>query len=136
MTCSTAPSIIGDLGVNIGGSISACAPTGTLHVGDAIAQTAYSDFLAAYTLLTPQPGDVCTTLSGSLAGAVLAPGVYCFDSSAALTGVLTLIGPSDAAWIFKIGTVDPAATLAATNFTMLMPGGQPCQNNVFLVDPQ
>ncbi|HEY3225951.1 MAG TPA: hypothetical protein VGK61_03010, partial [Planctomycetota bacterium] len=33
----------------------------------------------------------------------LAPGVCCFDAAAALTGTLTLKGPTNATWLFKIG---------------------------------
>jgi hypothetical protein len=45
-----------------------------------------------------------------LGGLVLAPGVYCFATTAQLTGQLILDGPSDGVWVFVIGT---ALTTAA-----------------------
>jgi hypothetical protein len=99
-----------------------CPITGTVHVGDAASIQAYSAFLAAYAALAPQPGDVCTTLTGTLAGVTLAPGVYCFDAAATLTGVLTLNGPPNGTWVFKIGTSGTGA-LTGTNFSVVMAGG-------------
>jgi hypothetical protein len=56
----------------------------------------------------------------------LAPGVYCFDAAATLTGTLTLAGPATATWLFKIGTIGTGA-LTATGLTVLMAGGaSPC----------
>jgi hypothetical protein len=91
-------------------------------VGDAASIQAYNAFLAAYAALAPQPGDVCTTLTGTLAGVTLAPGVYCFDAAATLTGVLTLNGPPNGTWVFKIGTSGTGA-LTGTNFSVVMAGG-------------
>jgi hypothetical protein len=99
-----------------------CGVTGTAHVGDAAAQQAFNAFLAAYAALAPQAGDACTTLTGTLAGVTLAPGVYCFDAAATLTGVLTLDGPSNATWTFKVGTSGTGA-LTGTNFSVVMAGG-------------
>jgi hypothetical protein len=81
------------------------------------------DFNNAYDKYTDIACDV--TLTGTLAGVTLAPGVYCFDAAAALTGVLTLQGPADGIWIFKIGTKEPGA-LTGTNFSVVMDGGTPC----------
>jgi len=63
-------------------------------VGDAAAISAYNAFLAAYAALAPQVGQCTTanTLTGTLAGVTLTPGVYCFNAAAALTGTLTLNG--------------------------------------------
>ena len=75
-------------------------------------------------------GQTCTTTqSGTLAGTTLGPGVHCFTAGAALTGLLTLNGPANGIWIFRIGTTGPA-NLTATDFTVQMSGGgQAC--NVF-----
>ena len=82
------------------------------------------DFNRAYDALAAVPCD--EVLTGTLAGVTLAPGVYCFDAAAALTGVLTLKGPSNGIWIFKIGT-SGTGYLEATNFSVVMAGGgQPC----------
>ncbi|HET7187313.1 MAG TPA: ice-binding family protein [Gemmatimonadaceae bacterium] len=99
-----------------------CPIVGTVHVGDGVAKQAYDKFLAAYAALAPKPGDSCTSLTGTLAGVTLPPGVYCFDAAATLTGVLTLDGPSNGTWIFKIGTSGTGA-LTGTNFSVVMAGG-------------
>jgi len=97
---------------------------GTVHQGDASAIAAYSDFLIGYDLLATEPCNV--TLTGTLAGQVLAPNVYCFDAAATLTGQLTLDGPADGVWIFKVGTLGTGA-LTGTDFSVVMAGGgQPC----------
>src|SRR4029077_17502884 len=65
-------------------------------------------------------------LTGTLAGVILGPGVYCFDAAAALTGSLTLNGPSTGTWIFKIGTGGTGA-LTGSSFSVVMAGGGlPC----------
>jgi 3-hydroxymyristoyl/3-hydroxydecanoyl-(acyl carrier protein) dehydratase len=85
------------------------------------------DFNTAYAAYAAIP---CSTplLTGTLAGVTLAPGVYCFDAAAALTGTLTLSGPSNGIWIFKIGTSGTGA-LTGTNFNVVMTGGNPCNVN-------
>jgi hypothetical protein len=59
-------------------------------------------------------GAACgTNLTGEdLGGMKLGPGVYCFDSSAGLTGTLTLDaqGNPDAQWVFQIGSTLTTAT--------------------------
>jgi hypothetical protein len=103
-----------------------CPVTGTVHVGDTLARQAYNAFLSAYAALAPKTGDVCTTLTGTLDGRTLSPGSYCFPAAATLTGVLTLNGPSNGTWIFKIGTLGTGA-LTGTHFSVVMAGGaQPC----------
>ncbi len=75
-----------------------------------------------YATLAPKVGDVCTTLTGTLAGVTLSPGVYCFDAAATVTGVLTLDGPADGIWTFKIGTSGTGA-LTGSSFSVVMAGG-------------
>ncbi|MBF8265734.1 MAG: hypothetical protein HW384_1598 [Dehalococcoidia bacterium] len=103
--------------------------TGTVHVGDAVAVAAYADFLSAYTALA---GVTCDqTLTGNLAGLTLAPGVYCVSAASTTTdGTLTLDGPSNGIWIFKIGTSGTGA-LTGTNFSVVMTGGGVACNNVY-----
>jgi hypothetical protein len=93
---------------------------GTLHQGDVSAITAYADFLGSYDALATEPCNV--TLTGTLADQVLAPNVYCFDEAATLTGQLTLDGPANGVWIFKVGTLGTGA-LTGTNFSVVMAGG-------------
>jgi hypothetical protein len=126
ITCTNG-TIIGDVGTFQApptGSVTqtSCSIAGGVHVGDGAAVAAYNAFLAEYAALTPQIGDVCTVLSGTLDGVELAPGNYCYPAAATLTGVLTLKGPSNASWTFQIGTSGTGA-LTGTNFTVLMAGG-------------
>jgi hypothetical protein len=61
-------------------------------------------------------------LSGTQAGAILAPGVYCFDAAAALTGTMTLNGPLTGVWIFLVN-----GDLTGDTFTVQMAGrGKAC----------
>jgi hypothetical protein len=122
----TSSAVIGDVGVDIGGAVTLTTTTivGTVHKGDMVAQQAYDDFLAAYTALASESCD--QTLTGTLSGMTLPPGVYCFGAAATLTGQLTLKGSSTDIWIFKIGTGGTGA-LTGTNFSVVMEGGGlPC----------
>ena len=97
--------------------------TGAVHAP--VSDQVLTDFLAAYDALKNQQCD--TILSGNLAGKVLTPGVYCVSAASTTTdGVLTLSGPADGIWIFKIGTSGTGA-LTGTNFSVVMDGGGvPC----------
>ena len=126
VTC-TAGSVVGDVGVSPGGAVpftnTGCTITGgTPPATDAAAAQARTDFLSAYAVLQRT---ACTqSLTGTLAGLNLAPGVYCLDA-VAKTGTLTLTGPSNGVWIFLVN-----GALTGTNFSVEMAGGgQPC--NVF-----
>jgi len=70
-----------------------------------------------------------TTLTGTLDGISLAPGVYCFTAAATLTGTLTLTGSGP--WIFKIGTSGTGA-LTGTDFTVVT--SNPCNVNWWVAD--
>jgi len=129
-TGSTA--ITGDLGLSSPGVSLTGFPPGTQargiqHVGDPAANQAQSDAQRAYLALADM---TCSTaLTGQdLGGKALAPGVYCFTSSAELTGQLVLDGRgnSKGVWVFQV-----ASTLTtATNSSVVMrKGGRPA--NVF-----
>lgn len=127
----TNSAVEGDAGVDLGGAFTQTNSTvsGTVHVGDSVAQQAYDDFLVAYATIAATP---CTVdLTGQpLAGQFLTPGVYCIDAAATETGgLLTLVGSSTDTWIFKIGTLGTGA-LTGTNFTVVMTSGEECNNNV------
>ena len=123
--------ITGDLGVSPGSAVTGFPPglvvSGTIHAADALALSAQNSVTTAYNSLAGQP---CTQdLTGQdLGGLILTPGVYCFSSSAQLTGTLTLNaqGNANAVFIFQIGST---LTTASGSSVVLINGGSPC--NVF-----
>ena len=127
VTC-TDSLVFGDVGVWPGTAITQTTSTinGTVHPGDGVAKQAYIDFLSAYNALALEPCDYIL-LSGNLASQVLVPGVYCVKAASTTTGgTLTLSGPPNGIWIFKIGTSGTGA-LTGTNFSVVMEGGgSPC----------
>jgi hypothetical protein len=121
---STGPTAIaGDLGVSPGTSVTGFPPgtvTGAIHAGDPTAAAAQADAHTAYSALVALP--CVTNLTGQVLGtavATLSPGVYCFDTSAQLTGILTLRG--NGLYVFQIGSTLISATnskVALTNGAM------------------
>ena len=129
---NTGPSVItGDLGVSPGTSISGFPPgsvTGTVHNADTTSTAAQGDIGTAYAAAAGQACD--TDLSGQdLGGLTLPPAVYCFASSAQLTGVLRLDAQADptAKWLFKVTS---ALTTASDAAVVLINGGTQCINQV------
>ena len=128
VTCTNTPpptTITGDVGSS--GGPASVVNTGCTINGAIVAPVSaqvLADFNSAYDGLASQPCD--QFLTGTLAGVTLAPGVYCFAAAATLTGTLTLSGPPDATWLFKIGTSGTGA-LTGTDFKVVMSGGaDPC----------
>jgi hypothetical protein len=128
---NTGPSVVtGDLGVSPGMAIAGFPPgkvIGTVHAGDPAASQAQGDIGTAYAFAKGEPCD--TNLSGQdLGGKTLAPGVYCFNSSAQLTGTLKLDaqGNPNAAWLFQITS---SLTTASNAAVVLVNGATPCDNN-------
>ena len=130
VTCTGASVITGDVGVSPGSAITGfpvpCTVIGALHAADAVSQQAQTDALTAYNLLA---GAACThDLTGQdLGGMTLSPGVYCFSSSAQLTGTLTLSGGG--IYIFQIGST----LTTASGSSVLIKNAKPCDasSNVF-----
>jgi len=122
---NTGPTIItGDLGVSPGTAVTGFPPGsltgGTLHAGDATATAAQAAAHTAYGNLVAQAcGTNLTgkTLGTSPSAVQLSPGIYCFDSSAQLTGTLTLNG--DGVYVFKIGST---LTTASNSSVVLVKG--------------
>jgi hypothetical protein len=129
---STGGSISGDVGTFLAKptgavTLTGCPIMGMVHVGDGTAKMAFNDFTRMYATLAPKLGDVSKELTGTLAGVSLPPGVYSFSSAATLTGVLTLKGPSNGTWVFKVGTGGTGA-LTGTNFSVVMADGAQASN--------
>ena len=101
-----------------------CSIAGAVHQGDATAVTAFTAFTTAYTALKAKTCPAANNLTGqALGGKTLAPGVYCFNSSAGLTtGILTLAGPSSGVWVFQVGT----GLTTATAQVVMANGGLAC----------
>lgn len=128
VTNTGATIITGNLGLSPGSSVTGFPPgvvlNGAIHISDALANQAHADAFTAYTKLA---GETPTAnLTGmDLGGLTLTPGVYRFDSSAQLTGTLTLNngGDSKAPFHFLIGST----LTTASNSLVLLLGG-PDQN--------
>ena len=132
---NTGPTVVtGDLGIwpNTASSITGFPPgivNGATHPGDAVAQQAQTDVTAAYNNLAGQACSTGNDLTGTdLGGLTLTPGVYCFSTSAQLTGTLTLDaqGNSAAVFVFQIGST---LTTASASRVLVINGGSSC--NVF-----
>jgi len=128
---SSATTILGDVGSSPTPAVTGLLQTqvtGTLYLNPnpATAQ-AQTDLTIAYNQAAGAPCG--TDLTGTdLGGLTLVPGVYCFSSSAGLTGTLTLDGQGDpmAQWVFQIGST----LITATNATVSLINGA-AQCNVF-----
>jgi hypothetical protein len=129
---NTGPTVItGDLGVSPGTAVTGFPPGtvagGLVHAGDAPASSAQAAAHTAYAALVAEPcGTNLTgkTLGTSPGAVTLSPGVYCFNSSAQLTGTLTLSGGG--VYVFKIGTT---LTTASKSSVVLVKGAS--AGNVF-----
>ena len=109
--------VTGDLGVSPGTSVTGFPPgivIGTKHVADAVALQAQNDVQVAYGDAAGQPCNVPLT-GQDLGGKTLTPGVYCFSSSAQLTGQLKLDSQGNPAsvFIFQIGSTLTTASNAS-----------------------
>lgn len=110
---NTGPTTInGNVGVSPGTAITGFSvglgtvtPPYAIYRNDGVAAQAQSDLTTAYNVLANRP--YTTDLTGQdLVGLTLTEGVYNFDSSAQLSGTVTLdaAGDPDAIFIFNIGT--------------------------------
>jgi ice-binding like protein/Big-like domain-containing protein len=133
---NTGPTVVnGDLGVSPAASCTGFqAPclgggpgvvNGTIYLGPgSLAATAQGDLITAFNNAAGQTCNVDLS-TVNLGGLTLTPGVYCYSSSAQLTGTLTLDGQGDpnAVFIFQIGTQLTTAPAANVN---LINGAQAC----------
>lgn len=127
---NTGPTVVvGDVGVWPAASITGFPPgtvIGTFHLGDAVAQQAQTDLTAAYLNAAGRTCPAANNLTGLVLGSggtvlTLVPGVYCFSSTAQLTGNLILNGAG--VYIFQIGS---GLTTASGSAITLTNGASPC----------
>jgi hypothetical protein len=116
---------IGDVGVSPGTELIGFPPgtiiNGTKHIADAVAAQAQIDANTAYNDLAGQTCNVDLT-GQDLGGMTLEPGVYCFDTSAQLTGdlILDAVGDPLAVWVFQMGST--LTTASASTVTVINDG--------------
>jgi len=133
VTNTGATTVNGNVGVSPGSSVTGFPPGivvgGAIHSNDAVAMQAQNDLTTAFNNIAGTP---CTVdLTGqNLGGLTLTPGVYCFTSSAQLTGALTLdaLGSPNALFLFKMGST--LTTSTGSSVAMINSGGNSC-NKVF-----
>jgi hypothetical protein len=142
--------ILAGTGITIGGAVNTSAITGdigsyanttinglgnavlvgTNHAGDAVTQSAKTDWTTAYTAASQTPSTNLPAGDNQLGSQILAPGVYDFGSasSANLNGTLTLDGQGNpnAVFIFKASST---LVTAGASTVSLINGAQAC--NVF-----
>jgi len=119
----------GNVGVSPGTAITGFPPGAleapfTIHAGDAVATQAHADLVTAYNVAVGEASPPANNLTGEgLGGLTLTPGVYHFDTSASLNGVLTLDAQGDpnALFIFQVGTTLISASNSSVVF---INGGQ------------
>jgi len=129
VTNTGATTVNGSVGVSPGSAVTGFPPGvvvgGAIHSNDAVAQQAQNDLTTAYNNIVSTP---CTVdLTGqNLGGLTLTPGVYCYSSSAQLTGALTLdaLGNANALFLFKIGST--LTTASNSSVTVINNGGNSC----------
>jgi type VI secretion system secreted protein VgrG len=119
----------GNLGVSPGTAVTgfppgSVTPPGTQHAADAVAGQAQADLTVAYNTAAGLPCDANLT-DQDLGGLTLTTGVYCYNSSAQLTGPLALNaqGDPDAVFVFQIGST---LTTASNSSVVLLNGAQAC----------
>jgi hypothetical protein len=117
VTNTGATHVTGNMGVAPGTAITGFPPgilTGETHAADEVALLAQNDVNTAWNTLA---GQACNTdLTGQdLGGLTLTQGVYCFSSSAQLTGPLVLDAQGDpaATWVFQVATALNTASNAS-----------------------
>jgi hypothetical protein len=124
---NTGSSVVnGNVGVSPGSAITGfppgvITPPGTIHANDAVAMQAQNDLTTAYNFAASPVSEPCgVDLTGQdLGGLTLTPGVYCYSTSAQLTGTLTLNAQGDpnAVFLFKIGSTLTTASSSSVVFT-------------------
>jgi len=128
---NTGPTVVsGNVGVAPGLAITGFPPgsvvNGTLHSGDPVTVQAKADLVTAYNDAAGRICPAANDLTGLVLGTggtvlVLTPGIYCFASTAQLTGALTLDGAG--VYIFQVGS---SLTTASASAVTLINGAEAC----------
>jgi hypothetical protein len=137
---NTGPSVVtGHLGVSPGLAIVGFdepggpgSVIGTQYSAGAVPLQAQSDVTTAYNDLAGRSCPGANDLTGTDLGALttpLTPGVYCFTSSAQLTGDLVLDAENDPDAVFIFQIMTETLTTASNSTVSMINGGSPC--NVF-----
>ncbi len=125
---NTGSSVVsGNVGVSAGSAVTGFPPglvlDGTIHNSDAAAAAAQIALTNAYVALGTK---ACTQpVNTALSNATLTPGVYCYDSSAALIGPLVLDAQGDPAAEFVFKTVSTLTTSVGASVSLIN-GANPC----------
>ena len=133
VTNTGATVITGNVGVSPGSAITGFPPgvvTGTIHAANAVAAQAHADLVTAYGVIAGEASPPVNDLTNeNLGGMTLTPGVYHFDSSAAMSGTLTLDaqGNPNARFDFQIGTT----LITSTNAAVVLINGDSIRQRVF-----
>jgi len=114
--------INGNVGVSPGSTITGFFPpgivNGTIHAADAVALQAQIDDTNAYNVLAGRP--ITTNLTGQdLGGKTLVAGVYGFNTSAQLTGTLTLNGQGNPNSVFIINVGSTLTTASGSSISLI-----------------
>jgi len=114
--------LVGNLGVSPGTAITGFGPgtltDGSIYAGLPAATAAESDLLAGYNFAASETCPGGNNLTGTdLGGLTLMPGVYCFSSTAAITGTLTLngLGDPNAVFLFQVLSALTVAGYSSVN---------------------
>jgi len=113
--------VTGDLGVSPGAAVTGFPPgvvVGTIHSANATSAAAQVGLTTAFNTLGPSLACTADLTGTDLGGQILTPGVYCFSTSAQLTGALTLnaLGNPNAVWVFRIGSTLTTASGSSVGF--------------------
>jgi len=133
---NTGPSTVdGNVGVSPGSAITGFPPgivdtPYTTYAGDAVAAQAEADLTTAYTTAASQPCSGGNLTGTDLGTVTLTPGVYCFNSSAQLTGTVDLNteGETNPLFLFEIGST---LTTASNSSVVFENDGGQGDNNLF-----
>ncbi len=125
VTSTGATTVSGHVGVSPGSSVTGMPPgavtLGSIHAADPVSVKGHQDLAIAYNAIVAMVPT--TELTGqNLGGMTLPPGVYHFNTSAQLSGALTLDARNDpnAVFVFQIGST---LTTAPNSAVFLINGG-------------